>query len=93
MAITSNSVQNNQHRSGNLNTNAARRAYRTSGGMINVREGETLKGVVSDIHGNRITISMDDGSSFPVPFPKLPSTPSARKPRFRSPVWMAARSI
>lgn len=64
MAITSNGVQNNQNRSGNLSTNSARRTYRTSGGTISVREGETLKGVVSDIHGNEITISMDDGSSF-----------------------------
>lgn len=64
MAITSNHIQNNQNRSGNMSTNAAKRAYRPTGTSITVREGETLKGVVSDIHGNEITISMEDGSSF-----------------------------
>lgn len=83
MAITSNSVQNNQNRSGNLNTNAARRAYRTSGGMINVREGETLKGVVSDIHGNRITISMDDGSSFSGTLPEASQYSIGQKAAFQ----------
>lgn len=83
MAITSNSVQNNQNRSGNLNTNAARRAYRTSGGMINVREGETLKGVVSDIHGSRITISMDDGSSFSGTLPEASQYSIGQKAAFQ----------
>lgn len=83
MAITSNSVQNNQNRSGNLNTNTARRAYRTSGGMINVREGETLKGVVSDIHGNRITISMDDGSSFSGTLPEASQYSIGQKAAFQ----------
>ena len=64
MAITSNNVHNNQNRSGNLNTSSARRTYRAGGTTISVREGETLKGVVSDIHGNEITISLEDGSSF-----------------------------
>ena len=52
MALSSNIVQNNQNQSRSLNTNSARRTYRAGGGMISVREGETLKGVVSDIHGN-----------------------------------------
>lgn len=64
MAITSNHVQNNPNQSRSLNTNSARRTYRTSGGTLSLREGETLKGVVSDIHGNEITISMEDGTSF-----------------------------
>lgn len=83
MAITSNSVQNNQNRSGNLNTNAAKRAYRTTSGMINVREGETLKGVVSDIHGNRITISMDDGSSFSGTLPEASQYSIGQKAAFQ----------
>ncbi len=83
MAITSNSVQNNQNRSGNLNTNAAKRAYRTTGGMINVREGETLKGVVSDIHGNRITISLDDGSSFSGTLPEASQYSIGQKAAFQ----------
>lgn len=83
MAITSNSVQNNQNRSGSLNTNAAKRAYRTSGGTINIREGETLKGVVSDIHGNVITISMDDGSSFSGKLPEASQYSIGQKAAFQ----------
>lgn len=64
MPITSNSVHNNQNQSGGLNTSSARRTFRSGGSTITVREGETLKGVVSDIHGNEITISLEDGSSF-----------------------------
>lgn len=82
MAITSNSVQNNQNRSGNLNTNAARRTYRAGGGTITVREGETLKGVVSDIHGNEITISMDDGSSFTGKLPEASQYSIGQKAAF-----------
>lgn len=82
MAITSNSVQNNQPRSGNLNTNAARRTYRAGGGTITVREGETLKGVVSDIHGNEITISMDDGSSFTGKLPEASQYSIGQKAAF-----------
>ncbi len=83
MAITSNSVQNNQNRSGNLNTNAAKRTYRTNGGMLNIREGETLKGVVSDIHGNRITISLDDGSSFSGTLPEASQYSIGQKAAFQ----------
>lgn len=83
MAITSNGVQNNQNRSGNLNTTAAKRAYRTSGGTINVREGEVLKGVVSDIHGNVITISMDDGSSFSGKLPEASQYSIGQKAKFQ----------
>lgn len=82
MPITSNSVQNNQNRSGNLNTNAARRTYRAGGGTITVREGETLKGVVSDIHGNEITISMDDGSSFTGKLPEASQYSIGQKAAF-----------
>lgn len=82
MAITSNSVQNNQNRSGNLNTNAARRTYRAGNGTITVREGETLKGVVSDIHGNEITISMDDGSSFTGKLPEASQYSIGQKAAF-----------
>ncbi len=83
MAITSNSIQNNQNRSGNLNTNSAKRAYRTNGGTIQVREGETLKGVVSDIHGNEITISMDDGSSFTGKLPEASQYSIGQKAAFQ----------
>ncbi len=64
MPISSNSVHNNQNQSGSMNTSAAKRTFRSGNSTITVREGETLKGVVSDIHGNEITISMEDSSSF-----------------------------
>lgn len=64
MPITSNTIHNNRGRSGNLNTTSSRRTYRAAGSNITVREGETLRGVVSDIHGNEITISLEDGPSF-----------------------------
>ncbi len=83
MAITSNSVQNNQNRSGNLNTSSARRTYRTNGGTISLREGETLKGVVSDIHGNKITISMDDGTSFTGTLPEASQYSIGQKAAFQ----------
>lgn len=64
MPITSNTVHNNQNQSKGLNPSATKRTFRNGNTTITVREGETLKGVVSDIHGNEITISMEDGSSF-----------------------------
>ncbi len=64
MAIYSNNINNNQNRSGNLGSTSTRRVYRPAGSNITVREGETLKGVVSDIHGQNITIALDDGNSF-----------------------------
>lgn len=35
-----------------------------NGNAFMVSEGQTLKGVVTDIHGNQITIQLDDGNSF-----------------------------
>lgn len=64
MPITSNTIKNDPNRSGNMGTSAARRTFRTGNSTITLREGETLKGVVSDVHGNEITISLDDGTSF-----------------------------
>ena len=64
MPITSNTINNDPNRSGNMGTTGARRTFRTGNTTITLREGETLKGVVSDVHGNEITISLDDGTSF-----------------------------
>lgn len=64
MPITSNTINNDPNRSGNMGTTGARRTFRTGNSTITLREGETLKGVVSDVHGNEITISLDDGTSF-----------------------------
>lgn len=83
MPITSNSVHNNQERSGGMNhTSPARRTYRAGNSTITVREGETLKGVVSDIHGNEITISMEDGSSFTGKLPEASQYSIGQKAAF-----------
>lgn len=62
MPIISNTVQNN----GRSQASATPRshAYKSGGVTVRLQEGQTLKGVVSDIHGNEITLSMEDGSSF-----------------------------
>lgn len=63
MAIISNTVQNNT--GGSSPTAAPRsRTYRSGTSTIQLQEGQTLKGVVSDVHGSEITLSMEDGSSF-----------------------------
>lgn len=63
MPIISNTIQNN----GGGSSQGIRphsRTYRSGNSTLLLREGQTLKGVVSDIHGNEITLSMEDGSSF-----------------------------
>lgn len=64
MAIISNSIQNNS--GGSSSTVAASRTqtFRSGNSTLQLQEGQTLKGVVSDVHGNEITLSMEDGSSF-----------------------------
>lgn len=63
MPIISNTVQNNGG-SSSQGIRPQSRTYRSGNSTIQLREGQTLKGVVSDIHGNEITLSMEDGSSF-----------------------------
>ena len=64
MAIMSNNIQNNGGGNSGLSTTATRRTVRTGNTTLSFRDGDTLRGVVSDVHGNEITITMDDGSSF-----------------------------
>ena len=63
MSIISNSVQNNGG-GASQGIRSQSRTYRSGNSTLHLREGQTLKGVVSDIHGNEITLSMEDGSSF-----------------------------
>ena len=65
-----------------MNAASAKRTFRSGGGTITVREGETLKGVVSDIHGNEITISMEDGSSFTGKLPEASQYSIGQKAAF-----------
>lgn len=64
MPIISNSIQNNGGGSASSGIRSQSRTYRSGSSTLTLREGQTLRGVVSDIHGNEITLSMDDGSSF-----------------------------
>ncbi len=82
MALTSNSVQNHQNQSRNMSTTPAQRTFRTGSSTITVREGETLKGVVSDIHGSEITISMENGSSFTGKLPEASQYSIGQKAAF-----------
>ena len=63
MAIISNSIQNNTNNGGQTPVSRAR-TFRSGSSAIQLQEGQTLKGVVSDVHGNQITLSMEDGASF-----------------------------
>lgn len=63
MPIISNSIQNNGG-SASAGIHTQTRTYRSGNNTLTLREGQTLKGVVSDVHGNEITLSMEDGSSF-----------------------------
>lgn len=62
MPIISSNVQNNERSSSSVTPRS--RTYRSGGSSVRLQEGQTLKGVVSDVHGNEITLSMEDGSSF-----------------------------
>ena len=62
MPIISNSIQNNGGSSQGIRSQT--RTYRSGNSTLYLREGQTLRGVISDIHGNDITLSMEDGSSF-----------------------------
>ena len=63
MAIISNTIHNNAGGS-STSVTPRTRTYRSGNTTVQLQEGQTLKGVVSDIHGNEITLSMEDGSSF-----------------------------
>lgn len=63
MPIISNTIQNNTGSSSSSVTPRSR-TYRSGNSTIQLQEGQMLKGVVSDVHGNEITLSMEDGSSF-----------------------------
>lgn len=63
MSIISNTIQNNAGGSSTTATTRSR-TFRAGNSTVQIQEGQTLKGVVSDVHGNEITLSMEDGSSF-----------------------------
>ena len=65
MAIAgSNMIQNNGGGQGAVPQTNRTRTYRTGNTTLSLREGQVLKGVVSDVHGNRITLDLGEGASF-----------------------------
>ena len=66
MPIISNSIQNNGGSSQGIRSQT--RTYRSGNSTLHLREGQTLRGVISDIHGNDIPLPV----SFPMPI-SIPS--------------------
>ena len=64
MPIISNSIQNNGGSSQGIRSQT--RTYRSGNSTLHLREGQTLRGVISDIHGNDISLSIDDLAFFSV---------------------------
>ncbi|MBO4395055.1 MAG: flagellar hook-length control protein FliK [Eubacterium sp.] len=65
MAIAgSNIIQNNGSGSGAVPQTVRSRTYRTGNTTMSLHEGQVLKGVVTDVHGNKITLDMGNGASF-----------------------------
>ena len=65
MAIVgSNMIQNNGSGQGAVSQTSRSRTYRTGNTTLSLREGQVLKGVVSDVHGSRITLDLGEGASF-----------------------------
>ena len=64
MAIISNSIQNNSQGASSGVSSSRSQTYRSGSSTLHLQEGQTLKGVVSDVHGSEITLSMEDGSTF-----------------------------
>ena len=64
MAIISNTIHNNSQGTSSGVSSPRSHTYRSGNSTLQLQEGQTLKGVVSDVHGKEITLSMEDGSSF-----------------------------
>ncbi|MCR5691009.1 MAG: flagellar hook-length control protein FliK [Eubacterium sp.] len=64
MPISSTGIQNNPDSLANNVATPQSRSYRNGNTTITLHQGETIRGVVSNIHGNEITLSMEDGSTF-----------------------------
>lgn len=77
MPIISNSIQNNGGSSQGIRSQT--RTYRSGNSTLHLREGQTLRGVISDIHGNDITLPWKMGHPLPVSFPMPISIPSDKR--------------
>lgn len=64
MPIVSNGIQNSTDSPSSSVSSSQPKAYRTGNTTVMLREGQTLKGVVSDVHSDQITLVMEDGTAF-----------------------------
>lgn len=64
MPIVSNGIQNSTDSPSSSVASSQPKAYRTGNTTVMLREGQTLKGVVSDVHSDQITLAMEDGTTF-----------------------------
>lgn len=64
MPIVSNGIQNSTDSPSSSVDSSQPKAYRTGNTTVMLREGQTLKGVVSDVHSDQITLVMEDGTAF-----------------------------
>ena len=64
MPIVSNGIQNSTDSPSSSVASSQPKAYRTGNTTVMLREGQTLKGVVSDVHSDQITLVMEDGTAF-----------------------------
>lgn len=62
--IVSNGIQNSTDSPSSSVASSQPKAYRTGNTTVMLREGQTLKGVVSDVHSDQITLVMEDGTAF-----------------------------
>ncbi len=83
MALMSSSIQNNTGNSSATVPSSRTRTFRSGNTTIQLQEGQTLKGVVSDVHGNEITLSMEDGSSFTGKLPEASQYSIGQKAAFQ----------
>lgn len=64
MPIVSNGIQNSTDSPSSSVASSQPKAYRTGNTTVMLREGQILKGVVSDVHSDQITLVMEDGTAF-----------------------------
>lgn len=64
MPIVSNGIQNSTDSPSSSVASSQPKAYRAGNTTVMLREGQTLKGVVSDVHSDQITLVMEDGTAF-----------------------------
>lgn len=64
MPIVSNGIQNSTDSPSSSVASSQPKAYRTGNTTVMLREGQTLKGVVSDVHSDQITLVTEDGTAF-----------------------------